>query len=867
MPETACLHIQTRASDTVRVVDLPGGSIRIGRAAYCEVRLTDLSLADEECRLRLRRGQWELAPSANGRSVAIDGEGVRVPRPLAMDAAFTIGEFTLTLRRAPGFDAVRTEAVLTPGAVYQPLVVEAGAIGPAHRTELRTTLGENYRFPDAPASPKPMPESGLSSGQRTTASESERYSTQRADDQARLLHAQLETKRWERRWKAAGEKLRAASESSPPRTPSHSPRKPMATERPRPSMYPAAPLPDRPRIEPVKRHPTAPVAELLPKWREVAVAAPTSSDDSAAPQTPPVTVNTPPARFAESEDFARQIEAIDADSLDRNVAPEPVLVFDAELSGIDASLEETDATVILGSVRREEEPGVEVVAEVAAFFTANDEVVEAEFCDPAPVGVEVTEAIRDEAEATEEPELPAEPETIASAEMTVPEPQPVWPERRMSDQKEVVEAPARGSREWPTVNDILAAQGVRAQPRGARSRAKPAPTSEKRRRKTPYRPDPTVAREPGTWSMPLWLAAPPTVAAAVFLCAVGLVAGWTWTIDGYDSLIVAKRLADPTGTREPLPKGVRAPTGGWWKTSAASLVYWAMYEDRVAGDDPARLDDARKLLERAGNASPLHAAVLHANAEPPEGPPVSARVLGQTRDVAPLASAGRLLLASGKKAEALNAYRQALAMASLPDRSRRGALVFLDDSETMRYGLPGEDQIGPIVRELVKEKAWTYADWSSAVPSRAVPAVVVARTLRDRGGPDFQTALAFAIKHAEAPVASESAAESAVRLAAQAEALALQGRWTDARDVYRQAVTLTSADTFRRAWWLNLAMIALRLNEESDRQKALESAKNPDPNDEITQRVVEIQKKAGYAAQRSVARGTAAIAGQNPSAN
>ena len=68
MPESACLHIQANESDPVRVVDLRGGPVRIGRAASCDVRLADADLADEECRLRRRGGAWQLVPTAAGGS-------------------------------------------------------------------------------------------------------------------------------------------------------------------------------------------------------------------------------------------------------------------------------------------------------------------------------------------------------------------------------------------------------------------------------------------------------------------------------------------------------------------------------------------------------------------------------------------------------------------------------------------------------------------------------------------------------------------------------------------------------------------------------------------------------------------------------
>ena len=51
MPESTCLHIQDRESGPIRVVEIPWISVRIGRAAYCEVRLPEHDLAEEVCRL------------------------------------------------------------------------------------------------------------------------------------------------------------------------------------------------------------------------------------------------------------------------------------------------------------------------------------------------------------------------------------------------------------------------------------------------------------------------------------------------------------------------------------------------------------------------------------------------------------------------------------------------------------------------------------------------------------------------------------------------------------------------------------------------------------------------------------------------
>ena len=63
MPESTCLHIQDRESGPIRVVEIPWISVRIGRAAYCEVRLPEHDLAEEVCRLYRRGRTWHLVPA------------------------------------------------------------------------------------------------------------------------------------------------------------------------------------------------------------------------------------------------------------------------------------------------------------------------------------------------------------------------------------------------------------------------------------------------------------------------------------------------------------------------------------------------------------------------------------------------------------------------------------------------------------------------------------------------------------------------------------------------------------------------------------------------------------------------------------
>ena len=104
----------------------------------------------------------------------------------------------------------------------------------------------------------------------------------------------------------------------------------------------------------------------------------------------------------------------------------------------------------------------------------------------------------------------------------------------------------------------------------------------------------------------------------------------------------------------------------------------------------------------------------------------------------------------------------------------------------------------------------------------------------------------------------------ALQIAAQAEALALKQRWSEADQRYRQAIDLMPDPTIRRSWWMNLAEVALRQNDESSRQKALEAARGNDPNDEITRRAVELLKDYGVRTERIDGRTSQEMTANSP---
>jgi hypothetical protein len=421
--------------------------------------------------------------------------------------------------------------------------------------------------------------------------------------------------------------------------------------------------------------------------------------------------------------------------------------------------------------------------------------------------------------------------------------------------------PAASTRDWPTVSDILAAQGARPKARTS-ERSRPSAT-----RSATRRPAPTASAEPGSWSVPLWLGWLPTAAVSLGLGGLAAAASWAWTVDAYNAGVVAERLGLPEGASfKPLPEGVAPGRTSWWATTATHLVQWAAFLDRHA-DRPADAEEARELIRRAAEASPLQATARFALAHPlpgDPGPPPLPRSLGQSRDVVALTWAGRQLLADGRKAAALRAYRDALEMAARTDLTRPVAPAFLDDAATRRYALPSEDLLAGVVRDLSGQPSWSYKDWEAIVPRGTAAPLVVARVLRDLGSGDAEAALDAVLAETDTdPGPDSGAAGAAVRVAARAEALALKGRWAEAEERYREAIELMPVDVVQRAWWFNVADLALRRNDDSTHLKALEAAKNTDLKDEVTLRAaVALQKEAGPNAQRPVLRTARAPVGR-----
>jgi hypothetical protein len=385
------------------------------------------------------------------------------------------------------------------------------------------------------------------------------------------------------------------------------------------------------------------------------------------------------------------------------------------------------------------------------------------------------------------------------------------------------------------VQDILrshnapAAKAAPARPKPRAGRAEPLPTE---------------AVPPACWSLPLWLGWLPSLATVLGLGVLGLALACVWAVDARKAAAVSNLLASGAAEIKPLPANVEPPDGSWWKSTAVNLMHWALYFDRRSTAEPENVEQAMAMLRTAARTSPIQAQVRFAWARRPstEDDPQTllGTSLGLSRDVVSLNWAANQWLKAGKTDAALKTYREALEMAARAELSRLPAPAFDEDPQIKRYRIPGEDLAGMVIRDMADHAGWTFAEWSRALPSFAVARLAAARLLRERGNPDADRALDSILEQLDAP--APAGCPAALHRAAQAEALALRSQWAPAEARYREAIAMMPSDATRRSWWMNVADIALKLNDEPGRQKALESAKGLVANDEIAYRAIEILK-------------------------
>ena len=854
MPEATFLQIQGRGDATYRMIEMPFGPVRIGRGAHCEVRLDEPDLGEVQCMLRKRGTNWHFQPVGPPGHAWIDGRPADQQRPLTLGVPFRVGEHWLTLRPADS-------AYNDWGSFETPITIEPEGAGPI----------------DAPI-PEPLqppstaePERTLAAGSSSDDNEERLQRWQaRLEQRERWLKDRQDERRWEARWKAAGETIRARSTPAVPSNPAPSrpaPRPPDSPSKspPRPRHAPPVARIIEPRpSEPLRRvaepspRPTAPRVPVRPISESTApvprpVAAPRVrvTIKHAPAELPSVPISRP-----EPAPSSRALVALPSTQVDWSIAKvtpveemttaaselqigvaaleiEPIPAPEARVATVDPAEEiapievepvpDPEAIVEARELEFQDEPiSEEIEAPSVTPLIESSGWIE-ELTSEAPV----SSLSNEQAPATIEPQ-PAEP-IIAEPRWTEPGP---------------VEVPARPvgiNAEWPSAKAIFAAQGRRPLPSTETAKTE---TARPRRRK-PAEPEPTDVLAPAQWTLPLWLGWFPVLLVALVFGSGGLALAYGWAVES-NAANVAMRLAlrDEKANAPPIDVA-SIPRGGWWLSNASHLTAWAIALERSTdGEDHS--EDVRSLFDAARNASQLSARsrfVLEPAETAENAVPADLSHLGRPREVVTLVWTARRLRKAGKTDASLRAYRSAMEIAAKSVCDEGDVPAFDEDRQVLRYALPREALLGLVARDMAEAGEWTREQWTEALPPSAAATLVASRVLAKKQQRAEADRLAdLAIRQAGEP--TPPGFDPAEQRAAGAEALAYRGRWTDAAEQYRRAIDLAEDDTTRRMWWLNLAELAHRVDDASGRARAIEAAKAPDSSDEITRRALKYQQNA-----------------------
>lgn len=858
MPESTCLHIQDRESGPIRAVELHWISVRIGRAAFCEVHLPDDGLDDEVCRLTRKGRTWSVIPATSARpgSVLVEGRPIDGACPLPFDAPFRVGRYCLTLRRDV---AAEPEWELYPASdpVPDQLEAESAAAG----------VAAAIANPGRPGS---------------------------------------DPDRWRARWKAAEAHLEArvnrlgsgGQRGAGPvhqqpltdveriayRPPSMSP---PPVERPAPVASPppvaAAWKPPGPAARPGAARvapPSWPTPD--PEPRRAAVETRTLTREETFHRAPPnpgrgradrrtegAETREPGAAPRDSAPFPeRDLERVCLTPSGPSVAApsdkDPHTPVVEELSAFDCPALEPEPAIAGQSRLAEVEP-VQPMAVAEPVAPAAIEVEEApSFEDESSYSVDL---IPDGDDVSVQPPAEAPPRRRARFTDVPPAgsnraadrgPRRRRPARRSrrdleaeSVSDEHVAAPFPGT-ELPSVRDILTIHRNSPGPRPAVERpGRPLKTAV-----------PTVPSEPGHWELPAWFAVPPAAITALGVGLMACVLSWWWAMDSSNGSLVTRRLlaVDGSARHRPLPETLQPPGGRWIRTTAQHLAHWAIASAAAEPADEQRAPDVVATLTRALDISPLNPTARLAMSQlEGTGGEGQGRIrgLGLSRDSVSLAWSARRLMDSGKKEAALRMYHRALAAAADGGLSRSVTPRFAEDVQPRRvyYLLPSEDAVRDIVAELATRGGLDFHEWSQALPHNPVVLLATARILRERDRPEAD-ALLDRILGDDWGAAGRTPVDPRL-LAARGEALMLRGQWPEAAEQYRLAIDRVDSDLIRRSWWFNLADIAQRRGDESQRQAALRAALAASSSDDISRRVGLLQKSADAKPRPRAGLGTA----------
>ena len=343
--------------------------------------------------------------------------------------------------------------------------------------------------------------------------------------------------------------------------------------------------------------------------------------------------------------------------------------------------------------------------------------------------------------------------------------------------------------------------------------------------------------------MPLWLGWFPVLLTTVTVGIAGIALAYEWSIEANNANLAIRLATRPEGSPGSTIDTTLIPRGGWWTSTATHLSAWAMALIR-SGDGEDHSEEIRSLLESSRNASRLASRARFVVEMPESNAPGSLpnlSHLGRTRDVVTLVWTGRRLRKEGKLDSAIRAYRSAMEIASKTNLANIDPPTFHEDPQVRRYALPREALLAFVAKAMAEDGEWTREQWAEALPPSATASLVASRVFaKMQKRSDADRLADLAIRQAETPTAPGY--DPAEARAAGAEALAYRSRWPEAADQYRRAIDLAEDDATRRMWWLNLAEVAQRMQDDAGRARAIEAAKSLSSVDEVTRRALRYQQ-------------------------
>ena len=808
MPEPTYLQIQGGDTEATRIFELPGSAIRVGRGALCEVRLSDPDLAEVQCLLRRRGKTWHVQPIGPADLVSIEGSAIDHIRPLPAGVPLRVGSFRLLIKQE--------------GEEYFREPIEVGGTSDfqswdSHSNPILDPTTPHHRRTNGPA-------------EAASGAEHLRSWQGRIELRERWLQTQQEKKKWEARWRAAGEGLRARV--SPPRSPV-SPPQPRRVE---------LDSQEEPRREISQRVSSSFMNEGLTLLQSYSGTTNIPSRSSLGDSTSPIPATgsgspsmalLPEVRSLSMTENAERTETESFHECDRETALPRARGLDGPADGSSTALR-----ILSETGRRLNDPprgspaGCEDLLPRQSASCPKKEDLSGEvmnagtwshFFDPPPVDASWhSDAILSETIPTRDSNHRSAPNRSAPINGLPPSPHsPSISHRVRAD--------------YPDAVTIFAAQG-------RRDVAQPSSTGTNRGRGAGF-PVPTEPLEPDVWTLPTWVVLPPTSVVAVGVIGIGLLLAMTWTIDNQSAgLAIRAALRAEDGKPVPLDPTERVDTR-WWKTTAVHLSLWSAAIER-SPEAASRSDEVREAIDSAHRAAPLEVAARYALAQPIAGDGTSTdAVVGLSRDVASLTLTGRMLIRSGRIEPALRAYRRALELAIETGAVWLDPPTFDEDPAIRRFRLPHEQIVGIVIRDMVSSRDWSFAEWSVALPANSVVRLAAGRILREKSSPDAARAFGLALADDVAiPEATDPAAE---HYAAQAEALVLTEKRDAAADRYRKAIAMTSDDGNRRRWRLALAEILAPLGDTTERADLLQAAIGDNPADEVGKKALDALQFAG----------------------